>query len=147
MPIVVFSPHGENEWISNKQNNGDFDYWLRLKLHDFGQEREAGTSRYCVDIAAIAPELLSEDQLRSVSDCTGVPFEELLSSPIESQVSDIGDYGLCAYLYSSNGENKNRLVREAKQEAQTIPILFGFYMDKRQNQIGKTGWDFIKGHN
>ena len=34
----------------------------------------------------------------------------------------------------------------AKEQTQSIPMLFGFCMDRHQNMLGATGWDFIKGN-
>ena len=140
MAKILFHPDGEDNWISDKQNNGDFDYWLRLKLYDMERESvEEGTPRWIAQVTAIAPGLLTKEKLAEVAESACVDIEEV-------NLRDIGDHGFCAYLYEESSGSKRRLLEKAKKEAQTISLLFGFYMDKPQNHWGLSGWDYISGN-
>ncbi len=140
MAKVLFHPSGEDDWISDKQNNGDFDYWLRLKIYDMEREStEEITPRWIAQLTAIAPGLLTEEKLSDVAKSAGVGIEEV-------DLRDIGDHGFCACLYERSGNNKRRLLAESKKEAQSISLLLGLYMDKPQNDWGLSGWDYIAGN-
>lgn len=75
----------------------------------------------------------------------GIDPGGFLSQPIEHQVVDIQAYGISANLWQEAGNGKAKLITAAKEQCQIIPSLFGFYMDRYQNRMGATGWDFIKG--
>ena len=149
-PQIKFKAGRENEWISvAPASNGEFDCWLRLKLHDFGDNWEAvlhhrkylnKQSRYSVELTAIAPEALSVEKLLEVAGAACVHLSKV-------DVSDIGDYGFCAYLYEAEGNNKQRLLAEAKEWAQELasPEKFAWRMDQWQRPTSKSGWDAIKG--
>lgn len=143
----------KNLWISPKQNNHDFDYWLLIQLTDFYAEqpeywgdKDPDHPRYNVSVYAVAPSLLTTKKISDVASCMGIEIEEFSSQPIEHQVVDICAYGISVNLWQDTGHAKTKLVTAAKEQCQTIPTLFGFYMDKFQNRVGATGWDFIKGN-
>ena len=67
------------------------------------------------------------------------------------EVSDI-DMAQClvessygAMIWQSSGGNADKLMKQARKECDKIEGLLGFYLDKRLNFFGNTGWDFLKG--
>lgn len=58
---------------------------------------------------------------------------------------DVAHYGLCASLAELYGNNEDELLTEAKKQAIPLKGLIGFYLDRPQNAIGSTGWDFLRG--
>ena len=58
------------------------------------------------------------------------------------QVEVLSSYGNAAQIWAKNGNNADKLIREAKSEAILVNGLFGFYMDKSLNRCGANGLDF-----
>ena len=133
------------KFISKKLNNGDFDYWLVLdfiNMHEAtGEETQ---DKYVVQILSVSPQEAGEEHVKSAFRCIGFDKEPKDTSDIE-RVLALSEYGIYATIWSSSGNNASKLIREAHKQILPITSLYGFYMDKRENLIGNTGWDFIKG--
>jgi hypothetical protein len=131
------------KWISGKLNNGDWDYWLVIELlnwHDAVGEREA-PAKYCVELRAVSPQAAGAENIKRAKDCCGVESDD----PI-ALVEALDSYGVRACLFSANGNNAAKLMREAREAAKLKgEFLFGFAMDGAQSRMGDTGWDFIAG--
>ena len=129
------------QFISQKLNNGDFDYWLVLNfinMHEATGDEE--TDKYHVTILAVSPELNIQEADALIEDYgVNLPITD------EMRVGALANYVIAAHLKGFSGNNYSSLMKEAKKEAQVIPLLFGFYMDRPQNAIGSTGWDCIRG--
>ena len=131
------------KFVSKKLNNGDFDYWLVLEvinMHD--ATGEESIEKYNVSINAVSPEQAGKENLDKALECCGVPEMELTDL---MKVEALDSYGVRAPLWSGNSNNINKLLKEAKKQAQLTEMLLGFAMDKPLNKIGSTGWEFIKG--
>lgn len=136
------------KWISNKCNNGEFDYYFVLSLTnliDVCGERESAEAggKYLVDMDVIAPgEFQDKDAvLRSCGEslCTWDNLAE------DIKVEMLSVYGGRAAIFSGIGNNFKKLFKEAKLKAKETEFLFGFAMDRCQNAIGSTGWDMLRG--
>jgi len=136
---------GDNEMIivSKKMNKGDFDFFFVIRLAYIEEYCSDANFKYTVDILAVSPEQ-AESQCRNyINNDMGGNYDE--SDDIQ-RVLALVEYGCYATLYSKEGNNKEKLLKAAKEETTMINfITFGFAMDKYQNRIGSTGWDFIKG--
>lgn len=134
-------------WISKEPMlDSDWPVWFILKLEymeEYLSDREIAEfgGKYCVSVEAVAPEALSGEQLKRVQE--SMDFYDIVDEEVLSIM--IADYGCKATLFSKAGNNMKLLLREARKELIAIRTLFGFYMDRPQNMIGNTGWDFIKG--
>jgi hypothetical protein len=139
---VIRDDDFESKWISPRLNNGDWDYWLVISVVDLveaaGSEAEV---KYQVCISAVSPAAAGEAHVKSAFDSMGIT-EEVTD---EMKAEALSDYGVEATLKGLCGNNKRALVKQMRDEAQTIQVMFGFYMDAPANQIGHTGWDFIRG--
>lgn len=137
-----FVERRQNEWISTAPlNNGEFDYWLRIKLIDFGENEETRSEvrhRYTVQLTVVAPSQLSESRLKEVAETACV-------MPCDVDISDIASHGFCAVVYSEDGNNKQKLIAAAKDFAQDVPRQFKYLMDKPQDNLGRDGWVYIRG--
>ena len=60
-------------------------------------------------------------------------------------VEALHSYGVYTPVWSKDGNNCARLMREARQEARQCEFLFGFYLDRPVNRIGTTGWESLRG--
>lgn len=55
------------------------------------------------------------------------------------------DYGTAAIIYDSAGSCLQRLVAGAMEQYRMLSIMGGAVLDRRQNAIGSTGWDLMRG--
>lgn len=142
------------KFISQKFNNGDWDYWLVIEvinMYDAVGEREAKENnggKYCISLMAVSPQAAGKENLEDAFECCGFneSQNEQLKNNLLIQVQVLSDYGIQAQLWTKSGNNLKNLLKECKKEAQLVEFLFGFYMDKPENMIGNTGWDFISGN-
>lgn len=131
------------KWISPELNNGDWPYWLVIEFINFldatGELLDG--KEYVVEISAVSPEAAGKEQLQRALDCYG--WDNAPSKIME--VEALHGYGIAAHLWQASGNDADILLRNAMQEADLVSGLFGFYMDRPENRIGSTGWDFISG--
>jgi len=135
------------KWISPKYNNGDFDYYLVRDLINM-EEAVGGEAefRYCVQLSVVVPSEFAN--YKSVMQSCGRDDEdrEWEDIPDIERVEMLADYGGCAYIKTWDGNNYKKLFKLCTDETMLVTNLFGLYMDKAQNRIGATGWDFVRGN-
>lgn len=126
-----------------KDNNGDWDYWVLMKVINLHEDMdESYENKYLCELVAVSLEAGKKElkSARSFLCLNGVKLTE------DQKVETLAEHGTSATLWSKEGNNYRELIREAMKEAKMIKsITFGFMMDRPQNRIGSTGWDFIKG--
>ncbi len=135
------------KWISQKCNNGEFDYWFVMSLINWEdsvgeQEAEEVGAKYNVSLKVISPSEFVDKEGALRSSGIDQSWDELDE---KMQVELIESYSGGAQIFSENGNNFRKLFKAAREKAYTSEMLFGFVMDKPQNAIGSTGWDFLKG--
>jgi hypothetical protein len=133
------------KWISPRFNNGDWNYYLVLTLTDWKEATgDNSVKKWWVTIEAISPTAAGTKQVKKALDSMGWDMNK--KPDTELKVLALAEYGIQATLFSKGGNNKKVLLAEAKKEASLIEsFTFGFSMDKPENRIGNTGWDFIRG--
>ena len=137
------------KFISNKLNNGDWDYYLVLDIVNLEDcdFPDRDKDLYNVSIHAVSPQAAGKENLDKAFACCG--FDDEFLEKYESneliQVEALATYGIFAQLWNRSGKNVNKLLTEARKEAKIAEMLFGFYMDRPQNGIGQSGWDCISG--
>ena len=132
-------------FLSQKQNNGDFDFWYAIRAEnwiDLVGEREAPAT-YCVSLLSVSIEEAGEDNLQQALRFCGLEEEEDITD--EMKIEALLAYGVFARLWEGNGNNINKLMREARRQSMLASTIYGFFMDRQQNAIGNTGWDFQRG--
>ena len=132
------------KFISKKLNNGEFDYYLIIEVVNWNEQERYPEYTYNVSLSAVSP-IEAIESLQSAAESYGWTIEELESYGELAVVECLSSYGAQAHLWDDNGNNLKILMREAHRQAELAESLFGFYMDRYQNRIGSTGWDFIKG--
>lgn len=127
------------------------NYFLVIKFEDredFGDEASGGTK---ASVLAASIKAIGKRRMDKIIADFGMNGKKL--SNIEKLTLAL-DNGSFATLWSqtfNDGEDdgtrlsEEKMLEETKIMAERINILFGFYMDKKQNAMGATGWDFIKG--
>ena len=145
---VNWETYGGKFLVDKKFNNGEFDYYLVINFINMEEARgEEQENKYVVEIHAVAPSELSKEQIESAFESAGIDEKtkkRLMKNP-KDMVEVLDDYGTFALMDSDSGNDAKKLMTEAKKQIPVIEGMFGFYMDKRMNAIGNTGWDFIKG--
>lgn len=138
------------KWISERLNNGEFDYWMIIDakyLPEWVGEREARQmgGNHAVSLSVVSPSEAGKKNLEAAVESMGMTWVEAKKLSDEEKAGILADYGVQATMFQKTGNNARKLLKEAREEAQKVEGLFGFYMDRPQNRIGNTGWDFIKG--
>ncbi len=131
------------KFISKKLNNGDFDYWLVMVVDNMNEIDNNPPYKYLLSLNAVSPFEAGDGKIRDALESLGLEHETNLTDYMK--VEALIEYGISATLWSDGGNNLRELLKEAHKQASLSESLFGFYMDKRENMIGSTGWDFIKG--
>jgi len=137
------------KFVSAKQNNGEFDYWYVMDVinwEDATGDKEQGT--YNVSLYSVSPSEAGPDSLKDAFACCGMDSDrdtELRADPLV-QVEALASCGIYAQLWSENGNNLNKLMRQAREQARMASILYGFYMDRPANRIGTSNWDAQRGN-
>ena len=139
---------GDEKFVSKKLNNGDWDYWLVIETIDFMEATGElyNGQKYNVSVKAVSPQAAGLENLKRAFDCYGIdPASEQAKIELV-QVECLESYGISAQLESYNGNNLQKLLAQARKFASVeCQFLFGFIMDRPENRIGNTGWDFISG--
>ena len=132
-------------FMSQRLHNGNWPYYLFIKLIDM--EDAAGEEGFLVEIVAASPRAAGKKNVDKAIESSGISDDVKLTPELKAQL--LADYGCAASLwnkYDKTAQDGNILLAEAKKEAEAIQMLFGFYMDKPENMMGATGWDFIRGN-
>jgi len=99
--------------------------------------------KYNVSVLAVSPQQAEAECRKYLAENMNLNFDEVDE---KTKVSALVEYGVYSTLFCKMGNNKKELLKTAKEEATQMNFVsFGFMMDKPQNRIGSTGWDFIKG--
>lgn len=101
--------------------------------------------KYHIEILAASPKWIGNKELQSAAETHGISLKDFKALPVESQVQIIVEYGIRPVLWREAGNNKAKLLAAANEQLPVIHAMFGFYMDRPQNAIGDTGWDWIRG--
>lgn len=137
------------KFVSEKFNNGSFDYWIVVdftNLEDaMGYEAE---DKYLISVDVVSFNLKTKEGKKAMSEASGsygYSEEDTKNITDLMRVEALHGYGTSARMWSDQGSDIKELFKEAKEECEKVNMLFGFYMDRQQNALGATGWDFIKG--
>jgi len=135
---VKFEEISENFYQSKEEfETEDMKYRFVIEVFEDPDE----DNKYYTGLMVIkSPESLSKENLEKVAETSGIKPEEV-------NYQDISMYGFQATVASKMGteEELQGMIKELSKEAVAIESLLGFFLDKPQNLIGNTGWDFLDG--
>lgn len=130
------------KWMSNPQSNGEFTYYFVVELINWVEsvgERDAPKEKYNLSLSVVSPEQAGEENMRKAyNDC-----DMLIDTP-EMQVEALHAYAGGVPIWNSNGNNWQKLMKQARKEALVASMLIGFYLDRPVNRMGETGWEALK---
>lgn len=118
------------KFVSNKLNNGTFDYWLVVEM----------TQGFAI-ISAVSPDSVPRETLDSALRMSGLDAEAATEL---QKVDALSDYGACVSLWNDSGFMGTRLLQKAYKQAAHIQANFDRYMDYAVNAIGQNGWGAIR---
>lgn len=127
--------------------DSDYPAYLFVRLTYLEEYSDEFKEKYCVSLLSSSPGFARENprNIESTRESYGMTKEDFESLDPIQQAWLLAEYGLAANLFEKLGNNKRHLLKEAKQEGLQASVLFGFYVDRQQNAIGATGWDFMRG--
>jgi len=129
--------------MSQKINYGDFDLYYVIQFNYMEEYVAEPEEKYSVSVLAVSPQQAETECRKYLAENMNLNFDEVDE---KTKVSALVEYGVYSTLFCEMGNNKKELLKTAKEEATQMNLFsFGFMMDKPQNRIGSTGWDFIKG--
>lgn len=132
------------KFVSQRLNNGEFDYWLVINVINWLDYERHPENTYSVELQAVSPDSVSQaDKDRAISSSCG--WDSLDESNPLDMVQVLSEHGIFAQLWDASGNNIAKLMQAARHEAQLIEMLFGFYMDRPENRLGQDGWGLIRG--
>lgn len=140
-----------------RTDHGDFPFRLFIRLRDHTDNlREEEIKEFGghleVEILCASIEAAGDKAIVSALQCCGEMTPAEMAGQYDKAVCEqisyesLIDYGTYARLWSEIGTDEEELMAKAKSQIRAVNMLFGFYMDKPQNRIGATGWDFIRGN-
>lgn len=136
-------------FVSGKQNNGEFDFWVVMQIRNDRETESPAT--YSVSLSVVAPSQAGETRVKTAMEFCGITEAMMATATTngcgdEAKVEALHAYGVAAQVWSENGNNHRRLMQAARQFANTeLDSLFGFVMDRPVNRIGTTGWEALRG--
>lgn len=131
-------------WLCREVVESDHPTHLVVQLQ-YTDEWGDFPHKYHIQVLAVGPQWVPEENLKDRLNSLGMTPEEFRGYSLEGQIHLLVETGTAAYLFQKSGDNWKKLYREAREEVQKMLCLFGFYMDRPQNAIGDTGWDWIRG--
>ena len=143
------------KWVSQKFNNGEFDYWLVVELINWKEsvgERDAPKETYNLSLSVVSPSEAGQKNIEAAMSCCGMDDETLQAIKVrgeeeynEALVEILHSYGVHTPIWNKDGNNWKQLMKEARNEAMACNCLFGFYLDRVVAPIGTNGWESLKG--
>jgi hypothetical protein len=134
----MFIENGENQFISKDTfNNGDFDY--RLHIHIYTKEYD------CADFPKKFMGILQVG--KTVKYTKKKNLQSIQQSFCTQEVDDsmVVEAGYQATIVAMHSNSIQYIKKQFTKKSKVVNMLFGFYMDKPQNRVGNTGWDFLDG--
>lgn len=156
---IKFSECWTDQYISNRQHNGDWPYYFHIDVTDMDSAcGDVSKGKWMVSLNVVSVGAAGSKNLKSAFESAGFiedgkslykavkEFKARTGKHYEAALHhELSQYGVHACLFHELGNNLSKLLKETREQAKQIEFLFGFYMDKRLNGLGSNGWDFIKG--
>lgn len=100
---------------------------------------------WCCSIRAVNVGMAGKSGAASVQSCMGMDAETWEGLPHTGKAEALLETGISACLWQNVGVSPRRLLDAAVKEMVGVSTMGGFYLDRRQNAVGSTGWDFMAG--
>lgn len=125
--------------------DSDRPCYLVIRLESTEHWGDNPPYKYHIDILAVSPQWIGNKELASIADQYQMDLKTFKREPMAFQVQAALEYGTAATLWKEAGNNQRKLLKAAWEQIPLMQMLFGMYMDRAQNAVGDTGWDWIRG--
>lgn len=129
---------------SKEINYGDWPFRFIVKIEypeNWGDNAKKEIGKYHVELLAVSP-VAAKDVIPEALQSCGLTGQDI---PALGLYEVLVDYGTTAHLWQGAGNNLSKLMQACRKELRQTELLFGLAMDRQQNAIGATGWDWIAG--
>jgi hypothetical protein len=113
-----------------------------LCLDDDGEPSWCTAEPVHFELLAVNPGIQKKSTIIGFEKNYGIKWKEL---PHSSKLEVLIDEGFCATLWQQSGIDKDALMKLAEEQLSAAQVMGGFMLDRAQNAIGSSGWDFMKG--
>ena len=143
--VASFTEVGENRWRMRGTIDSDFPVYVFLELVDWREiSGEPYVQRWHVLVSAASPGFAGEDEMNAALSCLGI--EENAEELSQAEIADaLDEYGCSMVIWQGCGNNREELLKAAKEEATLAISMFGFYADRPQNLAGRNGFELLRG--
>jgi hypothetical protein len=117
----------------------EFHWWFILEVN-------GGCRGYEVTLSVVAPKRCSEEKRDAALESWGLEPANWGTMSLRQQCDVLHSYGIRAHIAEWQGNNLGKLMKLAREKARETEFMFGFAMDRRQNDVGASGWDFLEGN-
>lgn len=131
-------------FVSYRRATSDMTYYFVIKAEhggDFGDPSE--WPKHVLTLEIVSPTYLRKSELRRAWMSWG--SEDLAPDTDACLIEILRSYGHRYVVAELGGENFAHAYKRLRQEAEMCAGLFGFYVDRRYNAYGNTGWDALRG--
>lgn len=123
--------------------------WLIIRVDDNHLFGDPDDPEWRVSLRALYPKSVGDTQLRMALDTKGLSLDDFLYLSDEEKhevlVEALVDAGFSAPLATFLSDDANAAVIAAKQESVLASSTLNFYLQRKVNPLGNTGWDFLQG--
>lgn len=142
------------KWVSNRQNNGQFDYWFVIELINWENScgRDADSlPTYNVSLSAVSFADCPAADISRALDSWGITSEQMgqvtdSDTAAMMRVECLHSYGIHCPMSEASGNNYRQLIQQAKTEARNAAANdLAAALARPVNKIGSTGAEFMVG--
>ena len=133
----------ENFYIGADIDTGDKKHKLVVEVIDMfeatGDNRFIDKPFLCVISSIVSMDDLNIDKKKDIAKTSCVDLADV-------NEYDIYSYGCNAKLSESELSENDNFESWLSEQLPIVSMFYGFCMDKCQNRVGATGWDFVEGN-
>lgn len=150
MRTITLCDHGDEklEVLDKIECEGEVTYIIRRTEYpeNWGDDAQSSYGNYYVSIICAGPYWVQGEALESCLRSYGMSEDEYNKLPDYGKLQVLIGYGTYATIFSASGNNIRKLKSVLRNDVGKLRMLFGFYLDRAQNAIGSSGWDFMSGN-
>lgn len=146
-----FTNHFDTIWISKEPfkvqlDTKEIELHLFIEYLDMSEYMEnCNTQEISIGVIPTFNSLSDNNKNRILREYSAEDQEQCKANPT-ALLYDILSYGFKLTLHTETTEDLNKvahLIKSAVAVSPCVSGLIGFDLDKMQNRIGNTGWDFL----
>jgi len=142
--------NGDTVWyFSNRHRTSQLVYYFAIRVEEterYGSDYAEGRPKYEGTLYVVSPDYAGPGPVRRAVQ----EYEDMDGARVPDNRDQLTEYmvghgGLGAPVVEFSSNNKAGVLKKLAKEATVCTGLFGFYLDRRMNGMGATGWDWLRG--